>query len=50
MESKTDTPSNIVKGLIPFHNVGGDGFDEVLIGDDLTDENLKLIESILGNV
>ena len=42
--------SSIREGLIPFHNVGGDGFDEVLIGDDLTDENLELIESILGNV
>ena len=41
------TPSNIREGLIPFHSVGGDGFDEVLIGDDLTDENLELIESIL---
>ena len=41
------TPSNIREGLIPFHNVGGEGFDEVLIGDDLTDENLELIESIL---
>jgi len=40
------TPSNIVKGLIPFHNVGGDGFDEVLIGDNLTEENLELIESL----
>ena len=40
------TPSNISGGLIPFHNVGGDGFDDVLIGDDLTEENLELIESL----
>lgn len=40
------TPSNISGGLIPFHNVGGEGFDEVLIGDDLTEENLELIESL----
>ena len=34
------------KGLVGFM-LEGDGFDEVLIGDDLTDENLELIESIL---
>lgn len=40
------TTSNIREGLVPF-NSDGDGFDEVLIGDNLTDEDLKLIESIL---
>jgi hypothetical protein len=50
-ENSTYTRSNIEgkEHLTPF-NDEGDGFDEVLIGDDLTDENLELIESILGNV
>ena len=31
--------------LTPF-NFEGDGFEEVLIGDDLTDENVQLLNSL----
>ena len=35
------------KGLVMF-GLEGDGFEEVLIGDNLTEEDLALIESIVS--
>ena len=43
---KSSNYFTLLNGLVGFM-LEGDGFDEVLIGDDLTDENLELIESIL---
>jgi len=36
------------EGLVPFADEGA-GFEKVLIGDDLTDENIKLINSFKNN-
>ena len=36
------------EGLVPFADEG-DGFEQVLIGDGLTDEDLELINSLKNN-
>ena len=36
------------EGLTPFADQG-EGFEEVLIGDDLTEDNIKLINSLENN-